>query len=379
MKYGHLERIRVTLTTSAPVFIGSQNKLNSRECILNKGIIYVPDFTLLVNEISRRHCMEDFESFLVEPLTQQGFRQNLSGFLYSLQIPIYDNAPWILYKIRTGGEFVKLNGLNLCLRNAQGRPYIPGSSIKGAFRTALLAARIPNTDLSYVMDNMMRKPKNDEVGQEEHSLRTLNIVDEQGKRIDKNNAITDLLKGLHVSDSAPFEKDSTIVCKKMELQADGELRGENGKRPASPVYRECLQPGLKTHFYITLDRNVVGQTLTVESLTKALRAWYGLQRQYINQFDLFDYDLKALPDPGIPLILGGGVGFQQHSLIYRAADQDKVRKTVHYVLKEQFTRRGRCSYKPKDINKDPAPYLLKLVKYGNRYYPMGHCRLALED
>ena len=375
MKYGHLERLRVALTTSAPVFIGSQNKLNSRECIYirDKGIVYVPDIPLLIEEIHRHNCMKQYEDFLTSSLTQQGFRQNLYGFLRSMNISINENAPWILYKINVGSEFNQLNGLDLFVRNAQGQPYIPGSSIKGAIRSALLAARISDADLNQMIENMRINPKNRRIGVEEYSLRLLSINNGKGQLIRKSDAITDLLKGLHISDSAPFTNDSTVVCKKLEISSNGELRGDGGRRSAPPVYRECLKLGLITHFYITFDRNVLGHTLSREVLAKALTTWYSLQCQYIDQFNLANYDLKALTDPGIPLILGAGVGFQQHSLIYRMKDPEQIKRIAHAVLKAQFYR----TYKP--YPNDPVPYRLKLANYLGHYYPMGHCRLVLED
>ena len=60
MKYGHLERFNITLRALAPVFIGSGERLNKKEYILNKrkGIIHFPDFALLVTFLkSRGYCL----------------------------------------------------------------------------------------------------------------------------------------------------------------------------------------------------------------------------------------------------------------------------------------------------------------------------------
>ncbi len=377
MRYQHLERIRVTLENVSPVCIGSGEKLMSRECVYlkDKGIVYIPDLKLLLDEIKKHGCMPAYERFLFESLDRD---QSLGGFLYSMNIPVNENAPWVRYRLNVSSGFNRLNDLTLCMKNAQGLPYIPGSSIKGAIRTALLSEKTDARGANALMDCMENNPKQRWSSREEYPLRRLSFAMKDG-RIMEGNAVNDLLKALQVSDSAPYSLNSLIVCKKMELTVSGELRGDRGGRSSSPVFRECIRPGSQTHFYLTIDKNIAGSLLNPDMIIRALSSWYALQREYIDQFSMTDIGrLEAVSEKGVPLILGCGVGFQQHSLVYRAADRDKVRRLVHRVLEYQFTnnRNGRCSYKPRED--DPAPYLLKLVKYNNLYYPMGHCRITLE-
>ena len=379
MKYAHLERCRVTLTTEAPVFIGASNteKLSKRECVYDrdKALLYVPDIVKLIVTIGERGSLPAFEAYLTQAQSQQGDRMTLRDFLRNHNIPITPEAPWVRYTLRTAsGDYPAMNTLNCFIKNVQGQPYIPGSSIKGAIRTALLAARSGEKELQSMANQAELKPKNRWAGMEEHPLRVLRLHPEERKRTD---AVNDLLRALYVSDCAPFPLDSLIVCKKLELSADGEVhgtaQGSRSGRAAPPLYRECLRPGMSTHFYLTIDQKLAGTQLSMEKISQALSAWYDLQRQrYDAQFRWEDVPLDGMDVPGVPLILGGGVGFQSKSLMYKLADPEKARAVIHKILKAQFGR----TYKLYDS--DPAPYRMKIAQVGERFYPMGRCSLRME-
>ena len=109
-------------------------------------------------------------------------------------------------------------------------------------------------------------------------------------------------------------------------------------------------------------------------ITQALKSWYALQRQrYDDQFAWENVPLDGVEFSGVPIILGGGVGFQSKSLTYRLADPERTRAAVHTILKAQFYK----TYKPHAD--DPAPYRMKIAQIGDRFYPMGRCSLQVEE
>lgn len=380
MKYAHLNRWKVTLTTESPVFIGAspQEKLSKRECVYDqgKGVLYVPDIVKLIETIEKQGNLNDFESFLLQVQSQQGDRISLREFLRNINIPISPDAPWVRYTLKTAsGDYSTLNALHCFIKNAQGLPYIPGSSIKGAVRTALLAARSKEEELQSMIKNAEDKPKSRWSGPVENPLRVLRLNQRPEKETD---AVNDLLRAMQVSDSAPCPLDSLVVCKKLELSSDGEVhgtsQGNRNRRSSPPLYRECLQPGTKTFFYLTIDQKLAGTQLSVTQITQALKSWYALQRQrYDDQFAWENVPLDGVEFSGVPIILGGGVGFQSKSLTYRLADPEETRTAVHNILKAQFCK----TYKPHAD--DPAPYRMKIAQIGDRFYPMGHCSLQVEE
>jgi len=380
MKYAHLERFRVSLTTVSPVYIGASNaeKLSKRECIFdrNNGILYIPDLPQLIEAIEKKGRLNDFETFLLQEQSQQGDRVTLRDFLRNINLPLQPDAPWVRYRLQTASaEYTAFNTINCFIKNAQGQPYIPGSSIKGAIRTALLAARSREEDLLRMTQNAEMNPKNKWPGPEEYPLRSLRFITEERKR---NDAVNDLLRAVQISDSSPFSLDSLVVCKKLELSSNGEVHGDTQGartgRSSPPLYRECLLPEEETHFYITIDNNIARGLLSLDQITQALEAWFALQRKrYDDQFQWDTVPLHGMDCPGIPIILGGGVGFQSKSLVYKLADPEKTRAAVHAILKAQFYK----TYK--SYADDPAPYRMKIAQIGQRYYPMGRCALQVEE
>ena len=67
MRYGHLERIKLTLTTCAPVFIGSGERLTKKEYILDKDTkkIYMPNLGKLTGYLNGKGLLLQYERFLL--------------------------------------------------------------------------------------------------------------------------------------------------------------------------------------------------------------------------------------------------------------------------------------------------------------------------
>ena len=371
MKYLHLERYKITLETVSPIFIGSMDNYAKKELVYipNEGIVLIPDLGKLISLLEDKGCLERFERFLLDNVNNKTLRD----FLQEQSVQLSVNAPWVKYHLRcSSNDMGNLNTLSAFIKNAEGKPYIPGTSIKGAIRTALLADMGTEGTFNSVKDTAMHNFKERRAGAEEHVLRVLKVNTERNKEKD---AVNDLLKSLQVSDSAPFELDSLIICKKLELTKDGMVNGISSGfrrgRASAPLFRECLRPGLKTQFYLTIDKSVAGNQLTIQMIISALKKWMTVQDEYADCFDQLDVALKGMQARNVPIILGGGVGFQSKSLLMKLKQGRD--DTIHYVLKNQFYK----TYK--NAPDDPAPYRMKLAQYNGSFYPMGRCSMTVEE
>ncbi len=371
MKYMHLERYRLTLETLSPVFIGISDNLNKKELVLipNEGMVLVPDLNKLISLLTVKGALESYEQYLLN----ESNRKPLRDFLQEQGIPVAVNAPWVQYHLRcSSGEIRNVNTLARFIKDSQGRPYIPGASVKGAIRTALLAQLGNDRTFLSAKSTAEQNPRQRKPRDEEFPLRTLKLYSKQGKETD---AVNDLLRSLQISDSAPFGDNSLIVCKKLELTKEGKVNGIGNEgfrgKSSPPLYRECLRPGLKTHFYITIDTSLAGKQLTMDTIRTALSQWMKTQNEYADSFDQWDIDLKGMQQADIPIILGGGVGFQSKSLLMKLKDKRDI--TIHQLLKKQFFK----TYK--NSPDDPAPYRMKLAQYNGSFYPMGRCSLTVEE
>lgn len=367
MRIGHLESYSVELRLLSPLFIGSsaQETLNSKECAIDRTnrLIYVPDLSELVHRLSATGRMEQFEAFLNQASVPGARAEGLYDFLSRSGFPMSADAPWVQYTVHMGEDYNTVNQLKRCVKDLQGHPYIPGSSIKGAIRTALLSQMLTNPD--DIIDEATASPKNRLPSRQENLFRTLAL--NKCKSID---GVNDLLKGLEISDSEPILGDSLVICQKVEASADGRMSTSN----RLPVFRECILPNIKARFRLTIDTSV-SRDLTLERIKKALVEWNKKQTAYIDSFDLWNIDLYGLTCKGTPITLGGGTGFQTKSLIFAHSDIEKIKKATHSVLSQQFYR----TYKRSEDSADPAPYKLKLVCVNQKYYPLGRCEMIFGE
>ncbi len=370
MKYGHLERLRVELTVRSPLYIGSGEKLTAMEYILDNGVVYVPSISEMIDDFShawQRGLMDDFMRFISAP----GRQKQLASFLRERRISLNPQPSWVRYTLRAQRDFSSMNTLLTFMRNSDGEAYIPGSSVKGALRTALIAARMNDADKRRLRDELVSNPTGRRASAVEETLRVLPCrLDRDGIAPNRKDAVNDLLKSVEISDSMPFAPESLTVCRRHWLSAAGEDRP--GK---APIFMECLRPGAGTAFYMTVDRSLwpEGED-ALSTIRDALTEWDALCHRAVD-----DHFARSLAETGTmkgaPIVLGGGTGFQRKSLVYKtSAYPEDAAQLAHEVLRRQFTRGTRCSYKPPQGAKT-APYMYKAARYEGEYWPLGVCEL----
>lgn len=366
MKCGHLERVRVELTIKSPLYIGSGEKLKAKELILDGRrqrmlIPSIPGMTDALLNSWQRGLSDDFIRFMMDAR-----QKRLADFLVDHGIPLDPPPAWVKYAVHTQPDIAGMNTLLAFVKNADGMAYIPGSSIKGALRTALIAARITDADRNDLRRELEQNPKNRRASVVERVLRTLPNSRDRDGRI-KNDAVNDLLRALEVSDSVPFPEGALTVCRRHWLSADGEDRPTR-----SPVFMECVSPGAVTCFYLTIDHSQwpAGED-PLAVIRGALADWDDLCRMAHEQYfedELADTGVQK----GAPITLGGGTGFQRKSLVYRTRNfPEEAAQLAHSTLRVQFQR----TYKPPRSAKT-APYMFKAASFGGRLYPMGRCDMA---
>ena len=375
MKYGHLERIQVRLTVKGPLYIGSGEKLTAKEFILDNArhIVHVPSMPDMVNAFltaRQRSLQEDYIRFMTD-----ANQKRLADFLTRHAIPFNPPPAWVRYSIQAQPEFTAMNGLSTFVKDAEGRAYIPGSSIKGAMRTALIAARMDETAKNALWRELEANHGDRHESFAEQTMRTLDCTPWKINKqtgLPEKDAVNDLLRALEISDSSPFRPEDMTVCRRHWLPADGEERVSR-----SPVFMECARPGAQAMFYLTIDHSLwpAGED-AVKTIAAALCDWESLC--YIAGEKHF---ARLLADTacveGAPIVLGGGTGFQRKSLVYRTRPYpEQAADLVHDVLRKQFTRRTGCTYKPPE-NAKTAPYMFKAAGYDGKLYPMGVCELSL--
>ena len=360
----HLTRYRVELRLRSPLFIGSGTKLNRMEYVNDGTRIVLPDTDEMFAYLLENGLIDRFQKVI------ESRERDLKTALIRAQAMGDDQSfPWRRRVIPVAQEYVQRRGngvLHTHIATAEGLPYIPGSSIKGAIRTALLSQMMSPEQRQSVLDGM--RPKAPRPWEE-----ALRVLEFDTKR--KGNAVNDLMRAIQVSDCAPFPEGSTTIRRRRWI-------GENGAERELGLLCECVNADAETHFYLTIDNTLwpkdLGDPLTF--ISDCLKKWQDLlDREYNSSF----VGVKPLPASAgtTPIVLGAGTGFQQHTLAY-AAQEDAltVRRQVHGYLTQAFFRWDkragvrRTTYKP-GAQTLRAPYCRKAVKTGAGCMPLGVCEM----
>ncbi len=265
-----------------------------------------------------------------------------------------------------------LNDIHTFIKDSKGRMYVPGSSLKGAFRTAILFAMIKKERKKY------DKYWND-IATAARSGKYLkqnigNVLDRLERELfipigedRKRNMVNSCLRGLTVGDSTAATLPGLIV-QKADL-------GETEERPHTiSLWRECMAPGDTVTFKLGID--------SVEMKALGISDAKGLI-QCLQDFVDFQCELlwKSFGDTDeiqemqhTDLLLGGGSGFLSKTVIYALApDVQSGLDVVKRLMAEQF-KRGHH-----DQGEHISPHTLKLAKRGNSYQVMGMCKLEMEE
>lgn len=374
MKYGHLERISATLRMLSPVFIGSGGSMKKKEYIFDTrtGKIHFPELSRLIVFLKQHSLLSAYEQFLTNP------RQNdFQAFLTEKKIGPSDYQNFVLYTI-DAGEAVRANNFREVLtfiKDISGQPYIPGSSLKGAIRTAIAAWLIRKGDwerdrgsIERADTNMppRRYLKRESDNLEKRVFYRLERKDRRGEV--SNDAVNDLMQGIRISDSRPIGFDCLTLTGKYDRKPDGTVK-------PLPIFRECLIPGCEAGFEITLDLPILAKAgISSDDIENALHRF--ADEHYAN----FEQQFKELPEDapiaaqhGVDVILGGGAGYVSKTLTYNLFSySERAVRMVSRIMAKNFSQHRHES----DVSRyKVSPHILKTTIYKEMYYPMGRCEL----
>lgn len=201
------------------------------------------------------------------------------------------------------------------------RPYIPGSSLKGALRTVILLSMLDGT--GYTTESFKNSRGNVTASEiEEALLCTLDMKS-------NNAAVKSVARGLSVSDSTPTTNDDIVLAQKIDLSVKGDECDLN-------LFRECIKPGVTFDFAVSIDRSLLG--IDSNTLMKYIEDTFD---RYCNTYlRHFGNDGKdSLPDTGNNCIfLGGGTGYYSKNIAYGALGEERALQFVSQYMCRKFRK-----------------------------------------
>lgn len=269
-----------------------------------------------------------------------------------------------------------LNDINRHIQQPDGSLYVPGSSIKGVFRTAILYSLLQKRQdikvkywrqIQEKISSNYFKPYRDFnkliSDLENELLHTLRLVDGD---IHSNNAVYSAMRGLQVSDTYASRNMQTAILQKVDGGFDKFGKASPKKLP---IFRECMLPEAELFFDVKIEKAVMSTIgiNSIDDLLKATHSFFAAVTDLLQQAFEKEYQEAFQGVAAGNMFLGGNTGFLSKTLLAMLApDKDTAKNTIKVLLDKSFK-----NHKHLLRDKVIAPRTLKCTNYNGKLMLMG--------
>lgn len=362
----YLRSYQVVMHTVGPVFVGNGKEIGKKEYVfLNSKKVGIPYIQALYNELTKRNKGKEFEEYLLGK-----DRISLTDWLNRNNIRIDELKTLIKYTLDCGDAIIEKGSNKLqvmeFIKDGYGVPYIPGSSLKGMFRTVLLGADILKFPPKYQKDRAeMRRNSTYDANRNYYLKRDIGNIEKTAfntlnrPKSKPNDMVNDMMYGFIVSDSEPLSFDNLVLCQRIERHTDGKER-------RLPLLRECIKPDTEIRFTITVDTSIC--KLDGELIMKAVELFIN------NYYENFSSAFADIDRPGDNYVFcGGGCGFVSKTIVYPMYGKDEGIEFTQRVFDK--TKVPRVHKHNKDMQYGASPHIIKCTRYMGKTMQMGVCSI----
>lgn len=369
------ENNKMCLRIITPVNIGDGTILGVKDYLYDESqqIIYFLNLSAWHKFIYEHGLLTKYEAYL------QNFRekQNLLNWLKAQGYTLQDVQGCItceavaeVNKVKTNVKQT-LNDVHRHVQQVDGSLYVPGSSIKGVFRTAILyklllekpaVARKYWNEIQVEMQKPNFKPK---------FLNKLTDAMEKELlhklQLESGGAVRSSLRGLQMSDTYASKNMQIAVLQKIDVVFD--KYGKASSRGDLPIFRECILPETELYFDLKLDKAMLATVgiSSIEELLDCVQDFFYAVMRLLE--DAFGDDCPQLfrSIEGANMFLGSNTGFLSKTLLALLAPNDEAAKnTIKAVLDKSFKM-----HKHLLRDKIISPRTLKCTTYKGELVLMG--------
>lgn len=364
---------KMCINVITPTNIANNQKLDPIDYIYDakSQIAYFFNPVLWHKFIYTHNLLDSYEKFLVNPKS----KKNIYSWLINEGYTIKEILPTIKYKLYADKEINAKNTLNniICqIKSMDGNVYIPGSSIKGLIRTAILVDLInknPKIKDSFWQKIYTAKQIGYNTKAFSSSLNKI-ISDLENKFLSLDER--KIMQGIQVSDSFTNQKEiPLILLKKHDITA---TNINEIKEHDICLFRECILPETKFYFNLQIDTSFTEKIgiNSVDDILKVLENYFVKTNNIFKK--AFGKECTAILDDtyNANAYLGGGTGFLTKTIIANLApDEKSAVDVISHWLDMSF--RGRSNRQKKDTI--ISPRTLKTVKYNGKTKLLGAVKI----
>lgn len=327
----YLKKYKFVFNTVGPVFVGSGQNLKKKEYIFDekKGRVKIIDVNKMLGFICKdKNLMRDYEKLMMSG----DKNDDLQSFFNDHKISEKDYKNWILRECNVKGNF---NGedINTFVRDGRGEAYIPGSSLKGMFRTVILSYLIRHADEEYKNEMRARVAEDfsDEHLDEVDKEMSVKFLHSKLTDSDRKDMVNSIMRGLIISDSKRIADKNMALYKKFDMSVKGEGHSLN-------LVRECVDFKVKIETTITIDTTIF--PYSKDDLFKMFEEF----TQYYKE--VLEDKFKGCPKHSVSnkrFFLGGGAGFISKTDLYALFDEKKAIEITGRILDSKFQNKEHLS------------------------------------
>lgn len=373
---------KMKLTTLSPVFIGSGEELNQGQYIFDnvQMVVKILDENKFANFLNKNNLLDEYSNALIK----YGKNINLKRWLEEKRIPL--NSPIFSKMISckhltTKNKYGKtqvatsLNSIKIFTKISDGLAYIPGSSIKGALRTAFCSYLVHKYKDKFqnewqelkqtLFERRINKNKTTQIIKRIEK-KCFNLIKYNDEKADKG----DIFSTLIISDSKGVSKDKLYVTTRLDCAIQK-------KNPTSmPMNLEVIAPNVEINFNLTIDTST-GTYFSIEKIKEVLNFYKKQQidNKIFEKNSEYLYSPDELSEDIMPNIcIGGMTGYFNKNIVYSLAP---TKLEAINVLREYFANSfPKGEHRENDI--EIAPHTIKAVNDNDDIIPLGWCNLTVE-
>lgn len=374
------------LDVITPINIGTGTTLGAKEYLYDpkKQRVYFLNLPAWHKFIYEKHLLRVYEEYINDRRRKDNLLSWLKNKGYTIEYVKDCLIGSALAEVNTRDATQKqtLNDILTQMKHPDGTMYIPGSSIKGIFRTAILYNQLQKnasikgyywTQIKNTISKAnfrVRDLNSITTSLEAKLLHKLNLPEANSNS--KTNAVLSTLRGLQVSDTYDSDSLNAAVLQKIDVGFDN--RTGKVSPHAISVFRECILPGGKLYFDVKLDKTftrLVGVNSINDLLTQTQQFFNAVLSLLNTAFGNY------YPDPfqdtdRANMFVGSNTGFLSKTLLaFLAPTPVEAKETIKILLDKSFRNHKHILH-----DKVISPRTLKVTSYQGRYLLMGLGRVS---
>lgn len=386
-----IEFNKMYLDIITPVNIASNEKLNTTDYIYDSKnqVAYFLNPLLWHKFIYTKKLFPAYMDFINDKTKP---RKILYKWLIEQGYNIEDIKEVVKYKLIAHENIDKiskdsLNDIILQTKLIDGSAYIPGSTLKGLIRTAILYDLLQkNPHLKQRLWQSLERAINgnksyDEIKRVENNLNRLLTAEIEGTgkreytKYDKKSTKIEyynFMQGIKLSDAiAEIKHNNLVLLKKIDLAVKDNYIKEN----SLSVYRECIEPKTRFYFDMQIEKRFT-QKLNINSAEDILimiQTFFDASNELLSSAFGKDYGFLFNDRNLGNTYIGGGTGFLTKTLVaYLAPTKMRAKEFISRYLNMKFKQRVNRGIRDTKI----APRTLKSTKYNGKLTLLGIAKIG---